>query len=307
MSVQRSPPITLSQLDTPTISTASTHYNSDSALNKTNIPESEDIYFNITKRQKRTFDDLVQQPQPSFAEIKSMFVELKSQHEHKYDLLNNALLTIITQNQEIQKAVVTLTNNHQELLTKIDKLELENNEHKSRILTLEKQLESVEKCARSSTMEVRNFPKQENESKQTLINIIKTISTKLCLETPIHDTEIRDIYRSKAETVVVDFTTAPRMESVISQFKLYNKNKRDKKEPSLNSEQLELPGPPRTLYLSEYLTTKARHIFYVARQNVKNRNLVAAWTAYGKIYIKKYEDSKPVKINEESDLSKIIM
>lgn len=60
MSVQRSPPSALAQLNPPN---STTHYNSDSAINNmANTSEPVDNYFNITKRQKRTFDDLGNNP-----------------------------------------------------------------------------------------------------------------------------------------------------------------------------------------------------------------------------------------------------
>ncbi|XP_075990156.1 uncharacterized protein LOC142985795 [Anticarsia gemmatalis] len=301
---QRSPPKTLPQL--VTLNT-SAHYNSDSAINKVILPETEDNYFNITI--KRTLEDPVQQPQSSLSEIKAMFIELKAQHDNKYELLNNALMTIITQNQDIQKTVVTLTNNHKELLTKITSLEQENKEQKQLISTLEIKLDFIEKSTRSSTLEVRNIPKQDNESKQTLVGVIKHISSKLChgQDTPIRESDTRDIYRSKSATIVVTFNSTLHMESLITQLKTYNKNKREHKESSLNTGDLQLSGPSRPIFLSEYLTSKARRIFYVAREHVKNRKLVAAWTVHRKIYIKKCEDSMPVRINEESDLSKIML
>ncbi|PZC80265.1 hypothetical protein B5X24_HaOG214964 [Helicoverpa armigera] len=191
MSVQRSPPTFTTQLSAPSASSA--HYNSDSAINKMTVSESDNNYLNASKRTKRTIDDVVSSPEPSLVNIQLMFADLKSQHDQKYDLLNNALLTIITQNQEIQKSVLNISNNHQELLTKINKLESENLEYKHRLSSLEKQLDFIEKSTRSGTMEVRNLPKQENESKQILTDIIRNISVQVNLEKPIHESEIRDI------------------------------------------------------------------------------------------------------------------
>ncbi|CAB3246049.1 unnamed protein product [Arctia plantaginis] len=296
MSVQRSPP-SLRQLDPPI---NIIHYNSDSALNVSNASDGTDNYFNTTKRQKRTFDEVREQPGYS-NEIKYMLDQIMTQQETKFDLLNNTLATVMTQNQAIQKSVETLTNKHDALLMKISQLERENGAYRERISTLERNLDSLERSVRRSTIEIRNLPSQEHENKALLIETIQQVGLTLGLETPIHKSEIKDIFRTRS-AVVVDFTTSFRRDSMISMYKSYNKSKRDKKEPQLNTESIKLPGAPCTLYISEYLTSKARHLFYMARSSVKTKKLFKAWTSSGKVYIKREADSAPTRIEEESDV-----
>lgn len=304
MSVQRSPPGSQQELNTPNISV---HYNSDSALNVQNKSDTDEIYFNTTKRQKRTFGDLSLQPMSSMSEIKAMFSEFKEQHDHKYESINTALTTIMTQNLEIQKSVETLTCQHEHLLTKINNLEQENSTYKKRLSYLETKLDLLEKSSYSTTIEIRNLPKQIQETKTYFTDTIKTLGSTLGLETPIQNSEIRNIFRSKSEAIVVDFTTTLRKESLISKFRQYNKTRRESKEAPLNSQQIKIPGASHTIYISEYLTSKARRIFYMARESVKNKKLAAAWTSYGKVFAKKDEGSTPVRIDEESDLCKLTL
>ncbi|CAG5044794.1 unnamed protein product [Parnassius apollo] len=153
MSMQRTPLSSRQQLN---IQNSTMHYNSDSVLNTSSNPDSDDSNFiTITKSLKRTLDDLPFQPLSSISEIKVMFAELKTQQDQKFELLNTALMTIVTQNQEIQKSVVTLTHQHQDLLAKINHLELENNEYKQQILILETKLDLLEKCARGNSIDQR--------------------------------------------------------------------------------------------------------------------------------------------------------
>lgn len=63
----------------------------------------------------------------------------------------------------------------------------------------------------------------------------------------------------------------------------------------------------RKVFISEQLTMKGRRLFYAARMNVKSKKLAAAWTSFGKVYVRKEEGSTPVRINEESDLDKLIL
>ncbi|CAG4945712.1 unnamed protein product [Colias eurytheme] len=296
MSVQRSPP---DSLHTPN---TNLQYNSDSALNTSCMQQSADNYFNITKRQKRSFAELPVTSSASNSDIKSMFVELKEQQDMKFESLNNVLTTIMSQNQDIQKSVETISGQHQDLLFKIHELEQENKEYKDRVASLELKLEQLEKSAHCTTLEVRNLHKQPNENKETLTNIISNIGSTLGLDSPIQNSEIREIFRTRSDAVLVEFTTSFRKESFMSNFINYNKNRRQNKESQLNTEHINLIGPKRPIYISEFLSSKMRRIFYVARENVKHKKLFAAWTSYGKIYIKKELSSKPIRIVNEIDL-----
>ncbi|CAG5059985.1 unnamed protein product [Parnassius apollo] len=305
MSTQRTPPGSRQQLN---IQNSTMHYNSDSALNTSSNPDLDDNnYIKITKSLKRTLGDLPFQPLSSISEIKVMFAELKTQQDQKFELLNTALMTIVTQNQEIQKSVATLTHQHQDLLAKINHLELENNEYKQQILTLETKLDLLEKCTRGNSIELRNLPVQTNENKTVLNDIIHKLGLTLGLNTPIQDSEIRNIFRTKTDAIIVDFNSILRKETFLFNYKMYNKSKRQNGETVLNSEHINLPGTPRSIYISEYLTTKLRRVFYIARESVKNKKLFAAWTDYGKIYVKKEEGTKPIRVDNESELYKLTL
>lgn len=117
-----------------------------------------------------------------------------------------------------------------------------------------------------------DIPKSENENKKVLIDTIQQVGSTLGLETPLHQSEIRDIFRSKSEEVFVDFSFTIRKKSVILKYKTCNKSRREHKEPQLNSEHIKLPAPP-CIYILEYLKAKASYLFYIARSNVRNKKL----------------------------------
>lgn len=155
-------------------------------------------------------------------------------------------------------------------------------------------MEFLEKQARSATIEIRNIPKQDQENKQTLINIVKAISASLSMGPPlkrqkleIYTAEVRDLYRSMSDSTVVDFICTARKEDVVSGYRKLIKTRRENKEPQLNTTHLKIPGTPRTIYISDFLASEARHLYYLAREGVKNKKLIATWTSYGKIYAKK--------------------
>lgn len=297
MSVQRSPPAS-STLQIPSKSTGD-HYNSDSALNAPKSSNVEDLYFNITKRHKRNFDAFTDDKAATSTEIREMF-------DTKFEVLNNALISIINQNQEIQKTIAVMSQNQDKLLSKITVLEQENTIFKNKITSLENKIESLERHKLTTSMEIRNVPKSGDENKETLIKLVKNISNSVNMERPIEESDINNIYRNKSETVVVSFTSGLQKESLIACCKKYNKSKRLLKEPSLNTEVLKLPGPSRPIYISESLTSFTSHLFFQTREAVKSKKLVAAWTSHGTVYVKKEDTSRPTPIKHETDLQSLL-
>lgn len=239
------------------------------------------------------------------SEIKSMFIELQEQQDKKFIILNNALSIIITQNQEIRQSVEVISTQHEELLGRVNNLELENTSYKKRITSLESKIDQLEKVNCSTSIAVRNVPIQDNENKTTLTKIVQDIAIALSIKTPILEPEIRDIYRTKSQAILVHFNTTQRKETLLSCYKTFNKASRETKGQQFDTKLLNLPGTPHTIFISECLSTKAGKIFFAARDLVKNKKAVAAWTSYGKVYVKKEEGAAPVHIADESDLIKI--
>lgn len=193
------------------------------------------------------------------------------------------------------------------LVTKLETVERDNSNLKSYVKKLEEKIDLLEKDSKSTSIELRNVPITSQENKQSLCSTIKKLGTVIGSSPPILDSEIRDIYRTKAEVIVVSFTTTSRKEDLVGRYKKYNKDQRQSKQPTLNSEALKIPGQNKTVYLSEALTSKTRRLFFHTRELVKNRKIAATWTSYGKVYVRREEDQPPVRVNDESDLENKIL
>lgn len=278
------------------------HFGSDPELNRSpNIKAGMETQ-NITKRQKRNFDSYSETSPSAMAEVRSMLSELKLQQELKFDCLTGTINTVIEQNDDIKHSMEFMSKQYDEMLTKMNHLETQNAEYKKQIKSLESKLELMEKNSRLSTIEIRNIQKIKQENKQTLCGIIKGIGSLVSPQNCIQESEIRDIFRTKSDAIVVDFTTITRKESLLHKIKEHSKSRREQKDLQLNTQQLNLEGPSRTIYVSEYLTHKAKRLHYLAREYVKNKQLFAVWTSYGKVYVKKKEGLPAQRIEEEKDL-----
>ncbi|CAG5023364.1 unnamed protein product [Parnassius apollo] len=231
-----------------------------------------------------------------------MFNELRLYQDDKFDVINSSISTLIEQNKEIQISVYFMSEQYDTLVHKLNSIEKEKQQYKSQIKSLESKIDVLEKGLGSTTVEIRNTQILEQENKQRLTTTIKNICSAVDSNPLLQDLEVRDVFGTKTNTIMVDFTTTTRKENFISKYREFNKLKRTKKEPQLNTQIINIPGPSKTIFISESLTKKYRRIHYLARQLFKDRKLVATWMFFGKVYAKKEEGNPPIQIKEESDI-----
>lgn len=298
MSVARTPP-SGSQKSTPV------HYGSDSALHCRDNQDKSD--FTINRRFKRRLDDPSDcNTNITLSELKYMFEDWQNQQEAKFVTLKSSMDAIIKQNEEIKSSMKLLSDKYDDILSDMKKLRQENSNNKSHIKTLETQLEHLEKKSRSCSIELRNIPKIESETKQSLIDLTKNIGA--VLNTPIHDSDIRDVYRMIIKDkpngpVIVDFNSTFIKENIIKSTITYNKEKSADKR--LNTSTLKINGPAKPIYVAESLTKKVKRLHYLARVFAKENNYDSCWTSYGKVYLRRNKTDQRVCVNSEETLENL--
>ncbi|KAL4719708.1 hypothetical protein ACJJTC_007897 [Scirpophaga incertulas] len=179
-------------------------------------------------------------------------------------------------------------------------------EYESKVEGLENKIEQLERKSRASTIEIRNIPKQNLENKMLLRSMVKKVGE--VIEQSISDSDIQDVYRLKTKNestnhIIVNFTTISCKDGFMKQCRFYNKTNMDNK---LNTSHLNLSGPPKPLYIDESLTSLGKKITYYARQFIKDNNYHSAWSSFGKIFVRKSQDSPAVRIDCEQDLKKLL-
>ncbi|KAJ8704357.1 hypothetical protein PYW08_013081 [Mythimna loreyi] len=210
------------------------------------------------------------------------------------------------QNLNIQTTVNFLSENYDDLKNKLQHLEVQlETERKNNLAclkTLEDRLESLERGARSSCVEIRNIPFNKSESKEGLLNtVIKIGST---LNVPFQPQEVKDIFRigskdSENRTIVVDFTSNLRKEKFIQMYKKYNKEN-----SKLSTETLKISGPSKPVFVSENLSPKMKRLFFLARDYASTNDYRYCWIKNGKIFMREKDGAQHIMIKDESGLSK---
>ena len=207
--------------------------------------------------------------------------------------------------QELKDSMELMSNKHDEFLVKIVSLEKERKADRLLIQELEEKLETLERKSRSTGIEIRNIPKQNDETKEKLCSEVIKLGKTLNVE--IDGSKIQDIYRLKSKDssnpVIVNLTTVLLKDSVLRAAKHFNKSK--PREEKLNTTHINSKYQPKPLYIAETLTQKNQRLYFLARQFQKSHGYNFCWTANGIVYLKNTEGSAHIRINTDADINKL--
>ncbi|XP_045485555.1 uncharacterized protein LOC123689460 [Pieris rapae] len=278
------------------------HYASDPQINISNCKiDNTDQFSFISRRTKRKHEEITEQ---GMSQLLNMLNDFSSKQDAKMANLNAAITTILEQNSVIQNTVEFISSKYDEMLLSMQKLQEVNMSYKKQINSLQAKIDMLEKSSCATKLEIRNVPKSGQENKETLTSIVKNIGTAVGLHPTLVSSEVRDIYRTKSSSIIIDLTTTTMRDSLIAKTKSFNKEMKGSKKPQLNTSHINIPGPTHTIYLSEHLTTRSKHIFFLARGLVKSKKIAACWTSYSKVYIRVAEGQPSLRVDSEEDLQK---
>lgn len=298
MPLRRTPPSTPSKADKESNSICFRAISQSGSTPNLSIVETE----NITTRPKRKRVD----DETCMEEIRLLLSAAAAQSETKFAALQASIFAVIAQNDMIKKTIQFVSEKYDDMILKVKQLELERKADRNLIQRLEETLESLERQLCSTKVEIKNIPKQHNESKENLCEIVRV--TANALNIPIQHHDIKEVFRvnkkedSSASLIVVEFQSVSTKAALIKGARQFNiKNKGDK----LNTVHLKLEGPAKPVYLSERLTPRAQRLYYLARTFAKDNGFKFCWTPFGKIFLRQAEGNKQIPINSEADINNL--
>ena len=224
---------------------------------------------------------------------------------------------ILNKNQEIRKDIDGLKASLQfndEQVAEIKKgnegLVLKTNDLENRLASadktiydLERQVENLEfdhdtleQYTRKFNVEVHGIPECEGEN---LREIITKVGQKISVD--ISDDDIDIVHRL--------YRKPPAKKPIIVRFTSYKK-KREFYKGRFNLKDTNLSGifgsvlsdSEARIFINENLTQRQQELLAMARNMKRAQKLNRVWTVDGKIFARKTEDSRPVRINERLDL-----
>lgn len=242
-------------------------------------------------------------------EIMSMLTTWKTEQESVLSRLITDVSEIKTEikqvhktNTEIEKTLEFVCKNYEDMKLRVENLEKQQEERHKHIEKLEDRVEELERNARSTCLEIRGIPEKPNETKNDLLSIIDNVQSKLKLE--VERGFIRNIYRARGKPngdrpIVMDVTTPIKKYNIFQAVKKYNHHHINDR---LNTAAIGLQGKKNPIYFSDFLTPKARRLYFLARDMAKNNGYRFCWCINGKIFMRKAEGSSAIAITSEQQL-----
>lgn len=238
------------------------------------------------------------------SDLSSMFAKLSAEQDNKFKQINETVkelsdqnLKIIAMNKNMEETLDRNIKLYEDLKMNVQQLSKQHQESLIRIESLEEQVEYMQRQQLSSQLEINNLPKSDKED---LYEIVRKIHSSLKLN--ISKDDIVKAYRTnnnKKKTVVVQYRLDRVKIEILKAIKNYNNMNQNK---PYNANNVESTWQDETLYFSESLTTRARGIFFAARNFKKAYNYKYCWSANGKIFLKKMEGSPAILIKSQEQL-----
>lgn len=236
-------------------------------------------------------------------EIQESLKQIRLQQDAKLDSLMSTITQIKEQNDDIRLSVDFMSTKYEEVRVRLEEMESERRNNLNYIKVLEQRIETLERGSRSTSIELRNIPHTQSETKENLIQIIKEVG--LATNAPIQTADIKDIFRVKSgssikKPIIAEFTSVLTKEKLLNSIKVFKKQYRE-----ITTSTIKIKGTAQPIYISENLTPKAKRLFYLARDYAKNKNYKFCWVSHGVVYLRKTEGSSALRIINETDFEKL--
>lgn len=272
---------------------------------------------NITQRAKRrclSGGDTGEELDAFKNEIKKMLDDMMTAQNSRLDKLENHFIEIKNHyteikatNNELEKTMTLISDQLQSVEVKVKNLEKERSSMAIKLSTLEEKIESLDRNLVKTSIEIRNVPKRNHETKIMLSETLMHLSKQL--EADMEPTSIRDITRqpSKKEALtsnlLVEFSNTLEKTKFLTAVKNYNKLNASNK---LNSAHLNFSAAQKTpIYIAEQLTPLSKRLFYLTRLYAKSHQFSYCWTSNGRVFLKKDSDSQSIVVKNEDQLKQL--
>lgn len=248
-------------------------------------------------------------------EIKSMMKNFMMMQEKdlknvKKELreISPTLLEIRRSNTSIESSIALLTQQNEELRSKIIQLEINSKCDQEHIAILEEKLENIQRDNRKANIEIKNVPKSDHESKESLVDMVLHLSK--AVECNISKSDIKDIYRVRSKReginstpIVVEMTSTLTKTNILKMCKSHNTSKQEK----LRAKHLGFTCNTDTpIYVSEQLTARGARLHFLARDLKLSKSYKHCWTSYGRIYVRHKDNSKIIQIESEQQVQRLM-
>ncbi|CAG9134056.1 unnamed protein product [Plutella xylostella] len=188
---------------------------------------------------------------------------------------------------------------------KIQQLEAELIKSNTEVSKLGTRLAIMEKISRDCNIEIHEVPESKSENLLTILqNLCKVI------DTPLNEADVKAYRRvaklnpasDRPRNIVVTLASPRQRDTIISAMLRYNKQHTNDK---LNSTHIGLTGTARRIYVSEHLSAETKQLHAAARKTAKELNYRYVWVRFGRIYLRKADDSDAILVRNLDTLANL--
>lgn len=239
-------------------------------------------------------------------EMKELFNTSALQHEAQMNKLFPILANIQQANSKIDSTITFLAEENRDLKSKIKHLEDELKIKNDQMVLLEDRLEDTLRTSNNKTIEIKNVPVDDKESQEGLITMVENLSRNLNIN--VSSANICDIYKTKGKSekksIIVEFSSTLIKEKILKCSKSHNLQNRTNK---LSAKHLGFKqNTDSPIYVSEHLTLKASRLYFLARDLKKSKGYKYCWTSFGKVFVRKEENSPRIWIKTECQVQHLM-
>uniref|UniRef100_A0A2A4JIS1 FP protein C-terminal domain-containing protein n=1 Tax=Heliothis virescens TaxID=7102 RepID=A0A2A4JIS1_HELVI len=240
-------------------------------------------------------------------EIKSMITTLWKEKRQEIISIPATLKEIQQSTLKIENSMLLLTAQHEELSKKIIELEDKSKKERDYIILLEEKIENLQMGTRKSNLEIKNVPRGPSETKDDLVQMVLCLSS--AIGGTLTKTDIKDVYRVRGKKkessntpIVVETASTLIKTDILKLCKAFNTTRTYKLCAKHLGHRVAGDTP---IFVSEQLTAKGARLHFLARDLVKAGKYKFCWTAYGRVYIRKSENSPIITIKSEAQVQQL--
>lgn len=232
-------------------------------------------------------------------EMSNAVDQLRSDFKTSTDLIRNELAGIKTDQANLKTII-------DDQSSSINKLEYENQRLKETVRKLDSRVSAIDKMARSHNIEIQAVPETRNED---VVACFKKL-TEL-LDVKIDENSLRSCRRvakmdpssNRPRNIVVTLSSPRQRDMILSAAHRFNK-----KHPNdpLNSHHLGILGNTNRIYVVEHLSPETKLLFANARKTAKSQNFKYVWVRYGRVYLRKDDNTKAIFIKNIETLNNLL-
>lgn len=259
-------------------------------------------------KRRREAEDITSELVLFKGEIKAMIKSLFNEHKEEFKDIIPTLRDVQQTNLSIESSLSFLAAQNEELKKKVETLEIGRKEDRQYINLLEEKIEDLQKSHRKTNFEIKNVPKNINETKEDLIEMVAVLSKTIGGN--LNKEDIKDIYRVRSKKdgdknapIIVETSSTILKTEILKASKMFNIKNKTKLCAKHLGFRTQVDSP---IYISENLTPRGSRLHFLARDLAKSKSYKYCWTAYGKVYVRKDENSSIVTITNEAQVHQLL-